>query len=364
MTLASLQSRLDSGLRVRESGQDVESRRSIRLAALRVPLAAKLMGANALVVVLMLVAYSAVGRGRVPDSGILILVVAVVAIHLALVIVALRPIRDLEIAAARVWYGDFGARVEPSRVADHEVLRVGSMFNILLDGLAADRARMHALATEVIAAGDRERAAIAQELHNSTAQNVAALLLQLSTTTRDVTDPALVERLHAARDSAEAILEEIRLLSDTMHPGVLDDLGLDAALRKLARDSSHGNGIDIDVRVGECTGRFSRKLESALYQVSREAVRNAVLHAAPTRIRISLTRHPSSATLEVYDDGRGFDLAEVERRRPAAGLLSMRERVALVDGSLDIKTAQGNGTTVCATVPLDPAVDVPHLETA
>ncbi|MEO6876832.1 MAG: sensor histidine kinase, partial [Gemmatimonadaceae bacterium] len=333
-------------------------------AALRVPLAAKLMGANALVIAVMLAAYSVAGVGRLFNSGTLLLVIVVVGLHLALVIVALRPIRDLEIAAARVWYGDFGARVEPSSVADHEVLRVGSMFNILLDGLASDRARMHALATEVIAAGDRERAAVAQELQNSTAQNVAALLLQLSTTARDVSDPALVARLHAARDSAEAILEEVRLLSDTMHPGVLDDLGLEAALRKLARDSSHGNGIDIDVRVGERTGRFSRKLESALYQVSREAVRNAVRHAAPGRIRISLTRHASTATLEVYDDGRGFDLVEVERGRPAAGLLSMRERVALVDGSLDIKTAQGNGTTVRATVPLGPADGVPQLEIA
>jgi signal transduction histidine kinase len=160
------------------------------------------------------------------------------------------------------------------------------------------------------------------------------------------------------------VLEEVRLLSSTVHPGVLDDLGLDAALHKLARDSSHGNGIDIDVNIDANVKRLPRTLEAALYRVAREAVRNATHHASPKHIRINLFRRDASATLEVHDDGRGFDLDAIERRVRGKGFLSMRERVSLVDGWLDVKTAAGSGTTVSATVPLEPASDAAHLEIA
>lgn len=322
--------------------------------SLRAPLAVKLVGANLLVVAVLLTGWWVAG-GHV-SLAVIALAALVVGVHLALVMVALRPIRDLEAAAERVWRGDYGARVEHSAVADSEVLRVGSTFNILLDGLAADRARMRALASDVIAAGDRERAAIARELQESTAQHVAALLLELSTAARDAVDPTLAERLREARDSAEAILEEVRLLSQTVHPSVLDDLGLDAALKKLARDSSHGNGIDIDVK-SDVADRLPLNVEAVLYRVAQESVRNATRHGSPRKIRITLARFPRSATLEVHDDGRGFDLAAVERSNIHRGLAWMRERVSLLDGWLEIKTARGGGTTITATVPLTHAPD-------
>jgi signal transduction histidine kinase len=175
-------------------------------------------------------------------------------------------------------------------------------------------------------------------------------------------DPSIAHRLRETRDSAEMILEEVRLLSNTVHAGVLDDLGLEAALRKLARESSNGTGIDVDVRVTEGPGRLPPTLEIVLYRVAREAVRNATAHAFPRRVRVNLYREATSATLEVHDDGRGFDLAEVERGQTLTGLRSMRERLALVDGWLDIRTAPGSGTTVSATVPLEPAAHAALLE--
>ena len=125
----------------------------------------------------------------------------------------------------------------------------------------------------------------------------------------------------------KASSRRVRRLSHTVHPAVLDDLGLEAALRKLARDSSHGNGIDIDVDARSASRRLPANVEAVLYRVAQEAVRNATRHASPRRIRISLFRSRPSVTLEVHDDGSGFDLAEAERRRRGMGLLSMRERV-------------------------------------
>jgi len=337
---------------LRGQPRTASTRRSIRLAALRVPLVAKLVGANLAVVALLI----AIRSGLAHSSGIVLdtAIVLALALHVVLVLVALRPIRDLEAVAERVWQGDFGARVERSTVADQEVLRIGAMFNILLDGLVSDRARMRALAAEVIEVGDRERAVLARELHDSTAQRLAALLLQLSAASRDCTDPALAVRLSEMRDSAEEITEEVRMLSHTVHPRVLDDLGLVAALHKLARESSKGTGIDIDVDADELTTHLSPSVESVLYRVAQESVRNATRHAAPRRVWMTLQADDSSARLEVHDDGHGFDLRAVDKKGTAGGmgLLSMRERVALVDGSLEIKTAPNNGTTIVATIPL------------
>ncbi len=336
------------------------SGRGIRLAALQVPLATKLVGANLAVVVMLIVAW--IGSGAAVTGPVMATIAGALVLHAGLATLALRPIRDLEATAGRVWDGDLRARVERSIVADNEVLRVGSMFNILLDGLAADRERMRALVVEVIAAGDRERAVLARQLHETTAQHLAALLFQLSAIARDSSDLTLARRLREARDATEGILEEVRLLSQSVHSGVLDDLGLEAALRKLARESSHGNGIDIDVNSTAAPSRLPSRIEVVLFRIAQEAVRNAVLHGSPRRIRLVLGADTSVARLEVHDDGRGFDLAAVARRRDGAGLVTMRERLALFGGTLDIKTAPGSGTTISATVPLAPDLGTVHLE--
>ena len=327
-----------------------DTRRGIHLAALRVPLAAKLVGANLGVVLILALAWMASGASITPlVFGAMCVVVA---LHVALVFVALRPIRDLEEVASRVWRGDFGARVDRSTVADREVLRVGAMFNILLDGLAADRARMRALATEVIEIGDRERAALARELHDSTAQRLAALLLQISAAARDSRDPDLAARLVAARDATEDLTEEVRLIAQSVHPRVLDDLGLVAALQKLGRDASHGTGVDVDVDAPQAAAHLPHRIATVFYRVAQEAIHNAVRHASPRHVKVVVTVDDTEARMEVRDDGRGFDLSAAARADDGMGLKSMRERVALVDGLLDIRTAEGGGTSIIATIPL------------
>lgn len=330
-------------------------RTPLRLAALRAPLAVKVAGANLVVVALLAVAW--VVSGHSISLLAAALVVAGILIHLALVLVALRPIRDLDAVASRVWYGDYAARVSRSAIADQDVLRVGAMFNILLDSLADERTRMRVLANDVIETGETERAALARELHDSTAQRLAALLMQLSAAARDCTDPALAARLNDARNAAQEITEEVRELSQTIRPIVLDELGLVPALEKLARDATSGTGIDVDVHVDSKPRSIPPSIASALYRVAQEAVRNAVLHSSASRIRIALNSDASSARLEVLDNGIGFDpaIAESSETTIKRGLTSMRERVALVDGGLEIKSAPRGGTTIVATVPLTAA---------
>ena len=96
---------------------------------------------------------------------------------------------------------------------------------------------------------------------------------------------------------------------------------------------------------------------SVLYRIAQESLRNAVRHAQARRVELWLRRGPGTATLEVVDDGRGFDVKRAEERRPGMGLFSMRERVGLVNGTLALVSAPGRGTRVVATVPLTETPD-------
>ena len=322
--------------------------------ALRVPLMIKLLGANVLALAL-LVAVVFAHPPVVPSAGVVVLgVMGGLIVFAGLAAVALLPLRGIEAVASRVWRGDFGARVDSSLVADRDMKRIGTTFNLLLDGLVTDRSRVQALATALIDAGDRERASLARELHDSTAQQLAGLVLQLSAASRDSTDPALAHRLEMIREQAKATLEEVRLLSHTVHPRVLDDLGLAAALKKLGREVGEASKLEVEV-IATDERNVPPTAAAVLYRVAQAAVHNVVKHARAGHVELRLTVTPGEndgrAVLEVSDDGAGFDVADAERRRPGMGLFTMRERVALAGGRFDIESSPGRGTRITASVP-------------
>jgi signal transduction histidine kinase len=329
--------------------------RAIAERALQVPLLGKLAGANLVIVAAALLVVVAERRSMLPGNAVVILGVALalsLVVNLGLVYVALRPLSDLEAAARRVSAGDTGARVATSILADRDMARVGTTLNALLDRVTEDRARVRRLAAQVLSVQDEERARVARELHDSTAQILAAIMLQLGVAARESSSPALDERIATLRELAAEALEEVRSLSHTMHPRVLDDLGLAAALEWIARQTSDQESFDVEVVAEDGYPPIPAPLASVLYRVAQEALRNAARHASASRVEIFLRREPGRATLEVADDGRGFDVRRAEERRPGMGMFSMRERVGLVNGNLRVESAPGRGTRVVASVPL------------
>lgn len=343
---------------------------TLRRRLFAVPLPAKLLGANAL---LLLAAVVALASGQRDAPGGTLAVVALTlavsaAANVALVRVALRPLRDLESTAARVWRGDLAARVPRSPVADRDVGRVGTAFNLVLDGLVDDRARLRRMAAEVVRAGDRERALVARELHDSAAQTLAAATYQLAALGRDaeegVTGPELAERAAATRAMVAGVLEEVRLLAHTVYPHVLDDLGLAAALHTLGhRVREHAPTVDTEVIVDPTAEALTpaavpAATASSLYRVAQEGVTNALRHGRPACLTVVLrtvdgpTGTPAALTVEVIDDGAGFDTADADARRPGMGLFMMRERVGLAGGTVVVESRPGDGTRVRATAPL------------
>ena len=328
-----------------------------RLAArvLRAPLAIKLLGANLLIAAAALATALSFesGDGSHPELFWVLAAALAVAVvgNIVLVTIALRPVRSLIDAAERVRAGELETRVTPSRVADRELVRLGNTLNRLLDELGAERARLRELAAQVISAGDTERERIARELHDSTAQRVAALVLHLGAVLNDGANQHLRGRLTPAKELADEVLEELRTLAHVMHPRVLNDLGLPHALNALARETSTA-GCTVEADVGPLAARLPIEVESVFYRVAQEAVSNALRHGRPTRVRMELRQEPGAVRLVVTDDGTGFDATSPARAREGLGTFTMRERVALVDGSLEITSRPGAGTRVQARVPL------------
>ncbi|HEX6313645.1 MAG TPA: ATP-binding protein [Gemmatimonadaceae bacterium] len=331
------------------------------VALLRLPITGKIAGANALIALaaVMVARFGGI-VGQAPKLWAVLLISLAVAmvVNCALVFVALRPLKDLEDTARRVWQGELDARVPPSIVADAGVQRVGNTLNLLLDGLSADQARLRYLATQVIQAGDRERANLARELHDSTAQSLAALLLELSVLAAENNDPRLDERISRVRSIVGEVLDEVRMLAHTVHPRVLDDLGLVAALQLLVRESRQRSEVDLEFD-SPSSFELDPTCASALYRIAQEAVGNAIRHAGARTVRIRLRQRHSDAELEVIDDGSGFVMDVVARRRPGMGLFTMRERAALVGGRLSVQSTPGEGTRVLAAVPCAPVSPVP-----
>jgi two-component system sensor histidine kinase UhpB len=326
---------------------------------LRVPLAVKLAGANLLIV---LAAWGA-GYAAYHDSAaewrmLSVMTIALalgLAVNLLLVSIALRPIRDLEVTATRVWAGDLETRVPRSAVADADLAQVGGMLNVLLTALSEDRARVRTLAKEVVRSGDRERSRVGKELHDSIAQSLAGLRYQLIAIEREAQDPELTEKLRAVRQAAGDVLEQVRLLSLTVHPQILDDLGLVAALRHLARTTTDDAAISVSVtpEIESQLRDLPSDVAVAVYRVARESVANALRHGAPTTIDIRVGLAGDELVMHVEDDGNGFEPADAEKDGQAMGIFQMRERIALLNGRVEIVSGPQKGTEVRVRVPVN-----------
>ncbi len=273
-------------------------------------------------------------------------------LNAALVVWALRPLKLLETTAARVAQGDLDARVPATPLNDRNIARIGHTLNALLDGVTADRRRMRKLAAQVISAGDEERAHIARELHDSTAQSLSALDYMVTATLRDPAAAVVHDRMRVMHEMVAEALAEVRTLSHNVHPRVLDDLGLVAALEFLVRRTREQTGAALHVS-SSVDVPVPPAVASVVYRVAQEALRNAVRHSRASTIQLSLRAGGGRVKLEVTDDGVGFDVPAAMTDRSGMGLFVMRERATLVGGTLALESRPGAGTRVRGEIPLD-----------
>ncbi len=205
-----------------------------------------------------------------------------------------------------------------------------------------------------IEASESERARWARELHDETLQSLAGLRVLL-TGARRSGDP---NRISAALDDAVDLLADgiadLRALITDLRPAALDELGPEAALQTLTARVAQQSGLEIELEVdlaferGDISERHVSEIESTTYRLVQEGLTNAVKHAGASRVQVRVADLDDTVEIVLRDDGRGFDPSG---KRSGFGLIGMRERVALVHGSLEVESAPGGGTTLRAIIP-------------
>jgi len=197
---------------------------------------------------------------------------------------------------------------------------------------------------------DRKR--IGRELHDDTSQTLAAALLSLGVAQRQLTTaPAAAQSsMNSARELIQRALDQLKVVIYDLRPAQLDELGLASALRWYVKARVERPGLSVITHFEAGADRLPPHVETALYRVGQEALTNAVKHSNARRVELTLDVKPGYAVLTVVDNGRGFHPARV--RHHGIGLVSMRERVGLLNGEFNIVTEPGSGTRVYALVPL------------
>ena len=212
------------------------------------------------------------------------------------------------------------------------------------------------LLKQAMSAREEEQRRVARELHDGIGQSLTSLLLRL----RAVDDVATLKeaqaRVQELRDVTASILGEVRQLAQGLRPSVLDDLGLGAALEHYAAAYTRAHGIAVEVVAPDSVLKgLPADVETALFRIAQEALTNSLKHAAAKAISLIARRDPAAVHLTVEDDGRGFD-SDALLQAPGAGrglgLLDIRERAALLNGSVTIESRPGSGTTVHVCIPL------------
>lgn len=218
--------------------------------------------------------------------------------------------------------------------------------------------RIKNLLRQVVNAQEEERRRIARELHDTLGQQLAALHMNIEIlkTKADV-DASVHEDIARMRKNFDILNSTVEFLAWELRPASLDLLGLDAALQTYVRDWSQQFGIEAVYHVAGMEGtRLAPEVETNLYRIFQEALQNIHKYAQADRVNVLLERHDGQAVLIIEDNGKGYDVDQIVSDGRGMGVINMKERAALVGGSLEIESEPGAGTTLFVRVPASDAV--------
>lgn len=218
--------------------------------------------------------------------------------------------------------------------------------------------RLDQVLRQTISAQEDERRRLARELHDETAQTIAALSIALDRA-RDGLHGAgadAVSQIAQAKELSTRLLAETRRLILGLRPTVLDDMGLVPAIRWYAESYLADQGIEVTVEAAVPAQRLPAHVEVALFRIVQEALTNVAKHAQASQVAVRLVQDQGTLRVTVADDGRGFDVADALGRAgptESVGLLGMQERSRLLGGRLAVLSHAGGGTIVRVEIPLE-----------
>ena len=202
---------------------------------------------------------------------------------------------------------------------------------------------------------EQERARIARDLHDEIGQQLTALLVGLGTVESAKDLQSAKQLAHDLRQIGGTAHEEVRRLARGLRPGVLEELGLVAAIERLCEDFEQVHGVTVRLKVSAAAnGKLSLPVETSLYRILQESLTNVARHAHANSVNVTFTRTGDMVTLTVEDDGRGMHDTSYGLSTPgqrSLGLDSIRERALMLQGKCIIRDAESGGLLVQVTLP-------------
>jgi signal transduction histidine kinase len=202
-------------------------------------------------------------------------------------------------------------------------------------------------------AQEDERRRISRELHDDMNQRLAVLALTIQSAQKGFGQSTpMFQTFQKLYDEVSSLSDDVRRLAYQLHPSILDDLGLEVALRAFISDFSKWEGIPVAFVSTDVPFSVTQVIASCLYRVAQECLRNVTRHAKATQVDVKLLGKDDGLTLSITDNGKGFKVAETHVGKHGLGLLGMQERVRAVQGTFEIKSAPGKGTEITVWVPM------------
>lgn len=244
------------------------------------------------------------------------------------------------------------------------ITRISAEREALIDELMSTRDKL--AQTERAAGVSDERQRLAHEIHDTVAQGLSSIQMLLRAAERDLQNTRLTDeelavplkRMETARESAADNLAETRAMIAALTPAPLTEDSLTNALHRIAESFSSVGGVDVSVETDGDVQQLPMSVEAGLLRIAQGATGNVVKHAEATRARITLTFSPTEVRLDVVDNGKGFDPAELNDR-PAGlghvGLDAMRRRAREMGGELVVESAPGGPTALSVALPVSPS---------
>ncbi|MCC6995623.1 MAG: HAMP domain-containing protein [Deltaproteobacteria bacterium] len=310
------------------------------------------------------VAFAAAERALHVQLGALALLIAFVGLAGwgGTTLAVLRPISELSRATRALTAGDLAVRA-PERSGQGELGDLARSFNLMADALESRASqavrtqaalqegeeRLRALSHRLQSVREAECERIARDLHDQLGQDLTALELDLRWLARqNASSTSLGGELAKLADRVNGTIGQVRRLATELRPGVLDKLGLPAALQWLAREHSARTSVPVELALADVA--VPPALATAMFRIVQEALTNVARHADAHTVWVTLSETADAFVMTVADDGRG--LADGALSRPTSlGIVGMRERAHLAGGSLTLASRPGGGLTLTVSMP-------------
>lgn len=276
-------------------------------------------------------------------------------------LVVIRPWQYLAWTARRLAEGDFKARTGLNHGPDQVSQFAGTLDQIAEkleqreeEGKGAAE-KLRSLSQRLVEVQESERRHIARELHDEIGQSLTVAEMNLQAALRVTGQPALARRLQESMHVVEHVLQQVQDLSLSLRPSILDDLGLEPALRWYIQRQAALAGFETHLCFESMEKRLEPVMETECFRIAQEALTNIVRHAGAHTVSVELMVRNGTLHLTVSDDGSGFEVGEARTqalRGASLGLLNMEERASLAGGGLEIHSRPGQGTQVRAWFPV------------